>query len=173
MVKLTLTLRKLYGRHHDLINRYGIAFPCRQQPNPLSTKSWYELIDLEYRLNWEVYTPYTCATEMLLHINGKVTRGKWNHLFCREVCLRCWPSMSTLKCRSRYEADVAVVGACFVDRCLSFCTFSLCHCVVSSSSIYGFWLPLWYLQTRVKLKAKTLLENVKSKKSKRVTFISA
>jgi hypothetical protein len=35
----------------------------------------------------------------------------------------------------------------FVDRCLSFCTFSFGHCVVCSSSIYGFWLPLWYLQT--------------------------
>jgi hypothetical protein len=35
----------------------------------------------------------------------------------------------------------------FVDRCLSFCTFSLGHCVVCSSSIYGFWLHLWYLQT--------------------------
>ena len=28
-----------------------------------------------------------------------------------------------------------------------FCTFSFGHCVVCSSSIYGFWLPLWYLQT--------------------------
>ena len=36
-----------------------------------------------------------------------------------------------------------VLYVCFVDRCLSFCTF----CVVCSSSIYGFWLPLWYLQT--------------------------
>jgi hypothetical protein len=27
-------------------------------------------------------------------------------------------------------------GRCFVS-----------HCVVCSSSIYGFWLPLWYLQT--------------------------
>jgi len=36
---------------------------------------------------------------------------------------------------------------CFVDRCLSFCSFSFGHCVVYSSSIYGFWLPLWYLQT--------------------------
>jgi hypothetical protein len=35
----------------------------------------------------------------------------------------------------------------FVDLCLSFCTFSFGHCVVCSSSIYGFWLPLWYLQT--------------------------
>jgi len=35
---------------------------------------------------------------------------------------------------------------CFVDRCLSFCTFSLCHCGDCSTSIYGFWLPIWYLQ---------------------------
>ena len=40
-----------------------------------------------------------------------------------------------------------VFSVCFVDRCLSFCTFSLGHCVVYSSSIYGFWFPLWYLQT--------------------------
>jgi hypothetical protein len=33
------------------------------------------------------------------------------------------------------------------DRCLSFCIFSFGHCVVCSSSIYGFWLSLWYLQT--------------------------
>jgi hypothetical protein len=40
-----------------------------------------------------------------------------------------------------------VVYVCFVDRCLSFCTFSFGHCVVCSSSIYEFWLLLWYLQT--------------------------
>ena len=28
----------------------------------------------------------------------------------------------------------------FVDYCLF-----LCHCIVCSSLIYGFWLPLWYL----------------------------
>ena len=58
-----------------------------------------------------------------------------------------------------------VLCACFLDRCLFFCTFSfwpLCclfffdlrilitslisfgHCVVCSS-IYVFWLPLWYI----------------------------
>ena len=31
---------------------------------------------------------------------------------------------------------------CFVDRCLSFCTFSLGQCAFCSS-IYGFWLPFW------------------------------
>jgi hypothetical protein len=40
-----------------------------------------------------------------------------------------------------------VLYVCFLDRCLSFCTFSFGHCVVCSSSIYGFWLLLCYLQT--------------------------
>ena len=31
-----------------------------------------------------------------------------------------------------------VLSVCFVDRCLSFCTFSFGHCVVCSSSIYRF-----------------------------------
>jgi hypothetical protein len=30
-----------------------------------------------------------------------------------------------------------VLCVCFVDRCLSFCTFSFGNCVVCSSSIYG------------------------------------
>jgi hypothetical protein len=40
-----------------------------------------------------------------------------------------------------------VLCVCFVERCLSFCTFSFGHCAVCSSSIYGFWLLFWYLQT--------------------------
>jgi len=28
-----------------------------------------------------------------------------------------------------------------------FVLFSFSHCVVCSSSLYGLWLPLWYLQT--------------------------
>jgi hypothetical protein len=39
-----------------------------------------------------------------------------------------------------------VLYVCFVDHCLSFCPFYFGHCVVCSSSIYGFWLLLWYLQ---------------------------
>jgi hypothetical protein len=35
-----------------------------------------------------------------------------------------------------------VLYVCFVDRFLSFCTFSFGLCVVCSSSIYGFWLPV-------------------------------
>ena len=44
-----------------------------------------------------------------------------------------------------------VLCVCFVNRCLSFCTLSDGHCVVCSSSIYGwFWLLLWYFQTLLK-----------------------
>jgi len=45
---------------------------------------------------------------------------------------------------------LVLLYVCFVDRCLSSCTFSFGHCVVFSSSIYGFWLPFWYLQTLLK-----------------------
>jgi hypothetical protein len=31
-----------------------------------------------------------------------------------------------------------VLCVCFVERCLSFCPFSFGHCVVYSSSLYGF-----------------------------------
>ena len=36
---------------------------------------------------------------------------------------------------------------CFVDRYLSFCSFSFGHCVVCSSLIYGLWVIRWYLLT--------------------------
>jgi hypothetical protein len=39
-----------------------------------------------------------------------------------------------------------VLFVCFVDRCWSFFLFAFGHCVVCPS-IYGFRLPLWYLQT--------------------------
>jgi hypothetical protein len=40
--------------------------------------------------------------------------------------------------------DTNCLCVCFVDCCLSFCNFSFGHCVVCSS-IYGFWLPLWFV----------------------------
>jgi hypothetical protein len=60
-----------------------------------------------------------------------------------------------------------VLYVCFEDRCLSFCTFSLGHCVVYSSSIYGFWLPLWYPQTllyQYKVTLDQVLSNVEQMK---------
>jgi hypothetical protein len=47
-------------------------------------------------------------------------------------------------CGVRFTRFLALC-VCFVDRCLYFCPFSFGHCVVFSSWIHGFWLPLWYL----------------------------
>ena len=49
----------------------------------------------------------------------------------------------TLKVRVTWSLVLCV---CFVDRCLSFCPISFGHCVVCLSSVYEFWLRLWYLQ---------------------------
>ena len=35
---------------------------------------------------------------------------------------------------------------CFVNYCVSFWSFYFAHYFVCPSSIYGFWLPLWYLR---------------------------
>jgi hypothetical protein len=47
----------------------------------------------------------------------------------------------TLLILARVTRSLALY-VCFVDSCLSLCTFSIGHCVVCSSSIYGFWLLL-------------------------------
>ena len=60
-----------------------------------------------------------------------------------------------------------VLWVCFVGRCLSFCVFSFGHYVACSSSIYGFWLPLWYLQTLHKVESDVWRTQItKSKKWK-------
>jgi protein-S-isoprenylcysteine O-methyltransferase Ste14 len=65
-------------------------------------------------------------------------------------------------------ATYLVFCVIFVNRCLSFCPFSFGHCVVCSSSIYGFWLPLWCLRTlptdiiNIKNNSKTHSKNTTS-----------
>ena len=53
-----------------------------------------------------------------------------------------------------------VLCVCFVGRCLFFCPFSFGHCVVCPS-IYGFWLPLWYLQIILKVERYSLIMECK------------
>ena len=83
--------------------------------------------------------------------------AKFN-LPCDLLASVCIPSLLSVSVKSFfysqkhyiiwYQARSLVLYVCFVDRCLSFCIFSFGHCVVCSS-IYGFWLPLWYLLTIV------------------------
>ena len=76
-------------------------------------------------------------------------------VICKASCLHCLKKdTNKIKRMTGFSFDgqihcqsLSLVWCfCFVDHCLSFCTFSFGHCVVSSS-IYGFLLPLWYLQT--------------------------
>jgi hypothetical protein len=74
-------------------------------------------------------------------INGFVTRlTRWVLLMEQEL-LTLPEHLSSPPVFSGVRVTWSLVlFVCFVDRCLSFCTFSFGHCVVCSS-IYGFWLP--------------------------------
>ena len=90
-----------------------------------------------------------------------------------------WYTMQ-YKCNGNFINGVRVTWSlvlcvCFVDRCLSFCTFSFGHCVVCSSSICGFWLPLWYLQTLLSynIDLDCILNNItEDKKDHRIRTVS-
>ena len=73
-----------------------------------------------------------------------------NIFVCRHGDCSMGYSANTQYLRNSFRY-VLVLWVCFVDRCLFFCTFSFGHCVVCSSSIYKFWLSLWYLQTRLRI----------------------
>ena len=78
---------------------------------------------------------YRCGVQPLWHCRPRVVREETNtlHLSSPSVFSGGPVTRSLVLC------------ICLVDRCLSFCPFSLGHCVVCSS-IYGFWLSLWYLR---------------------------
>jgi hypothetical protein len=65
------------------------------------------------------------------------------------------PSVNTTRMWHATSLSSIFYNQCSPGRCLissssnhsfSFCPISVDHCVVCPSSIYGFWLPLWYLQ---------------------------
>ena len=102
------------------------------------TMTW--LADMEYLCQkW----PRICSTHSWL-ITGFVTRLTRRVPHVKQELptlpdhLRSPPVFSGVR-----VTRSLVLRVCFVDRCLSFCTFSFGNCVVCSSSIYGFW----YLQT--------------------------
>jgi hypothetical protein len=83
--------------------------------NPLSRKSWWERQALEYRINWEIYTPYAGAAGLLLHINGKFTMEKLKSSLLSYSFILNHPSLSISRCRSRYEADLSVSVVSFIS----------------------------------------------------------
>jgi hypothetical protein len=82
------------------------------------------------------------ATEYLCH--------KWPRI-CSS-CHKHFPVLSSCMTYHRVcnSSSAPVVSGVRVTRSLVLCAMfcrSFGHCVVGSSPIYGFWLPLWYLQT--------------------------
>jgi hypothetical protein len=59
-----------------------------QNSNTLSRKSRQEPPALEYRINWEIYTPYASDSEMLLHINRKFFFSSFGGK-CGFICSVC------------------------------------------------------------------------------------
>jgi hypothetical protein len=84
---------------------------------------------------------------LTLHITGGVTRfTRWVPLVEQEL-LTLPEHLSSPPVFSGVRVTRSLIlCVCFVDRCLSFSTFSFGHCFVCSSLIYRFWLPLWYFQ---------------------------
>jgi hypothetical protein len=124
LVKLKSSLQKFYGRHH--------VWPL-----------WNICVTNDHG-----YVPLVVNTSRSFPhswlITGFVTR------LTRQMPLVAYPSGApefTAVFSGVHVTWSLVLYVCFVDRCLSFCTFSFGHCVVCSSSIYSFWLPVWYLQT--------------------------
>ena len=120
LVKVKSSLRKFYGRHHDLVERYGISVTNDHGFVPLvvNTSRFF----LRSRL-----------------ITGFLTRlARWVLLVEQQLPTLPEQLSSPPVFRWVRVTRSLVLYVCFVDRCLSFCTFSFGHCVVCSSSIYGF-----------------------------------
>jgi hypothetical protein len=132
LVKLKSSLQKCYGRHHDLVDRYGISV------SQMTT----DMFHLSYTSQ---FFPHSRL------ITGFVTRLTRRVPLVEQELLILPEHLSSPPVFSGVRVTRSLVlYVCFVDRCLSFCTFSFGHCVVCSSSIYGFWLPLCYIQTLLK-----------------------
>ena len=121
LVKLKSSLRKFYDRHHDLVDRYGISV------SQMTTDMFHFVVSTSRSF------PHSRL------ITGFVSRLTRRVPLVEQELLTLQEHMSSPPVFSGVRVTRSLVLlVCFVDRCLSFCTFSFGHCVVCSSSIYGF-----------------------------------
>ena len=125
------------------------------QGNPdRNHKLWNIVSTVRYKLHMQV--PHTCAQKIVLQKIIKnhttcVTKIATNilsetpHWFVTRLIRRVSLVEQELLILPKHLSSPRVrvtrslvLYVCLVDRCLSFCTFSFGHCVVCSSSIYGF-----------------------------------
>jgi hypothetical protein len=102
--------------------------------------------------------------------------------------MKAEPNKNNVKCNinvrfkmTRFPCRLYIYDVFFVDCCLPFCTFSSGHCLVCPfsfdhcffcpSSNYGFWLPLWYLQTLLIIKNQNITTTQIKKNPQQMQFI--
>ena len=115
--QVMVVIVKLSSDDFNLTNRnpWFRNFLILVSTNPLSKKYRYEPLSLEYRINWEIYTPYAGAAGILLHINGKFTMRKLKSSLLSSNFVLNRPSLSISRCRSRYETDLSVTVVFFIS----------------------------------------------------------
>ena len=117
--------KNLYGRHHDLVNSYGISVSDDQGCILLVVVTIY------------LISTFITYHKILMRVTRRVSLVE-QELLIRSDRVRFLVVMSL---------NLYFSVWCFVDHC----SFSVDHCIICPS-IYGFWLPLWYRQTFLVIK---------------------
>jgi len=109
-------IRNEWGNDQEVPTTFGTYFRSddlnltNRKPRlsnvPVSNTSLLKKLRLEpqafeYRINWEIHTPYESATGLVLNINGKFTMGKLKSSLVSYSCVFNLSSLSISKCRSR------------------------------------------------------------------------
>ena len=116
----------------------------RQSWRPNTTTKMNDNICLNCTITWPVVSTSSRSFPRSSCITGFVTRLTRRVSLVEQELLTLPEHLSSPPVFSGVRVTRSLVlYVCFVDRCLSFCTFSFGHCVVCSSSIYGIWLPFW------------------------------
>jgi hypothetical protein len=147
MTWLTVTeylSQKFYGRHHDLVNRYGISV----------TKVYGRHHDLVNRYGISVtnhrgYVPLVVNTSRFFHHSCLFTGFVTRLIRLVEQDMNCLPFRSIWvhpPVISGVHVALSLVFYLVFYRSFFVLFSPSILAIVLSSSYYGFWLSLWYLQ---------------------------
>ena len=133
---------------YSMLSNFMFSFPCCDVRYECRVKRCS--VRLYYYLLCRRFTFYLCFLYLLTHTDVQhdfTVRWCWCHLTVTRRVTIVEQELPTLREHLRSLPDFCGVRVArsfvscivFVDRCLSFCP----------SSIYGFWLPLWYLKNLI------------------------
>jgi hypothetical protein len=131
------------SRFSDLVDRiYPIELEIKDTTDTDRSASYLDLhleIDSDGRLRTKVVVNTSRSFPHSRLITGFVTRITRRVPLVEQELLTLPGYLSSPPVFSGVHVTRSLVlYVCFVDRCLFFCTFSFVHCLVCSSSIYGF-----------------------------------